>query len=102
MNEIFLLSLALLAGAVLGTFFFGGLWWTVRQGVSSKYPLFWFLGSLLLRTVIALGGFYFVARGDWRRLAVCLAGFLLARIIVTRLTRGPIDGRNQVGEGGSP
>ena len=37
-------------GALLGSIFFGGLWWTVRQGVCPK-PVLWFLGSLLLRAI---------------------------------------------------
>ena len=61
MNEPLTLVLALVAGVVLGAIFFGGLWWTVRKGVSSKRPALWFFGSLLLRMSIALAGFYFVA-----------------------------------------
>ena len=38
-----------LAGLVLGAIFFGGLWWTVRKGLSSQQPALWFLGSMLLR-----------------------------------------------------
>jgi F1F0 ATPase subunit 2 len=53
MNETLTLLLAWVAGGVLGTIFFGGLWWTVRNGVSSKQPALWFLGSLLLRMSIA-------------------------------------------------
>ena len=60
--------LALVAGVLLGAIFFGGLWWTVRKGVSSKQPALWFFGSLLLRMSIALAGFYFVGRGHWERL----------------------------------
>ena len=55
MNETLTLLLAWVAGGVLGTIFFGGLWWTVRNGVSSKQPALWFLGSLLLRMSIASG-----------------------------------------------
>ena len=55
MNEVLLLALALSAGMLLGAIFFGGLWWTVRKGVSSEQPAFWFFGSLLLRMSIALG-----------------------------------------------
>ena len=84
------LVLPLLAGVLLGMFFFGGLWWTIRRGVSSKEPAALFFFSLLLRTGIALAGFYFVARGDWRRVLSCLIGFILARILVTWLTRVPI------------
>ena len=86
MNETLTLVLAWVAGGVLGAMFFGGLWWTVRKGVSSKRPALWFFGSLLLRTSIALAGFYFVAGGHWERLLVCLLGFVMARLIVTRLT----------------
>jgi len=87
MNETLSLVLALVTGVLLGAMFFGGLWWTVQKGVSSKRPALWFFGSLLLRTSIALTGFYFIARGHWERLLVCLLGFVIARLIVTRLTR---------------
>jgi len=87
MNETLTLVLTLVTGVLLGAMFFGGLWWTVRKGVSSKQPAFWFFGSLLLRTSIALAGFYFIARGHWERMLVCLLGFVMARLIVMRLTR---------------
>ena len=87
MNEVLLLALACSVGVLLGAIFFGGLWWTVRKGVSSEQPAFWFLGSLLLRMSIALAGFYFVSGGRWRRLLVCLVGFVIARLVVLRLTR---------------
>ncbi len=53
------------AGGLLGAIFFGGLWWTVRKGVSANQPALWFFGSLLLRMAIALAGFYFVSGGHW-------------------------------------
>lgn len=87
MNETVTLVLVLMTGVLLGTMFFGGLWWTVRKVVSSKRPASWLLGSLMLRTSITLAGFYFIARGHWERLLVCLVGFVVARLIVTRLTR---------------
>ena len=92
MSEIPVLALALLAGALLGAFFFGGLWWTVHKGVTSERPALWFLGSLLLRIGLILAGFYFVAQGHWSRLVVCLLGFLIARVIVVkRLARAPTE-----------
>ena len=87
MNETLTLVPALVAGGVLGGMFFGGLWWTVRMGVSSKRPALWLLPSLLLRMSITLAGFYFVSDGHWDRLLACLLGFVIARFIVTRLTR---------------
>ena len=38
MNDVLTLALALLVGALLGAFFFGGLWWTVHKGVASERP----------------------------------------------------------------
>lgn len=87
MNETLTLILAWGAGGVLGAIFFGGLWWTVRKGVSSERPALWFFGSLLLRTSITLTGFYLVSRDDWQRLLVSLLGFVMARLVATRLTR---------------
>ena len=93
MNNYLFLVFALVAGILLGAIFFGGLWWTVRKGVLSKQPALWFFGSLLLRMSIALVGFYFVGRGHWERLVACLFGFVIARLIVTWLTRP--SGENQ-------
>ena len=42
MNESLTLALAWVAGVLLGAIFFGGLWWTVRKGVSSQQPALWF------------------------------------------------------------
>jgi len=91
MSEFLILAVALAAGLLLGAFFFGGLWWTVRKGVSSKHPALWFPGSLLLRMSLVLVGFYFAGRGDWRRLVACLLGFIIARFCVMRLTRTTVE-----------
>ena len=87
MNETLTLVLAWVAGTVLGAIFFGGLWWTVRKGVASPRPALWFFGSLLLRMCLVLAGFYFVGRGHWERLLLSLLGFVMARWLVTWLTR---------------
>jgi F1F0 ATPase subunit 2 len=77
-------------GLVLGAFFFGGLWWTVRKGSACQRPALLFLGSFLLRTSLALAGFYFVAGGRWDRFLTCLFGFVIARLIVTKLAGPPV------------
>jgi F1F0 ATPase subunit 2 len=81
------MMLAWVAGVLLGALFFGGLWWTVRKGVSSQQPALWFFGSLMLRTCVTLTGFYFVSSGHWERLLSCLLGFVVASAIVARFTR---------------
>jgi F1F0 ATPase subunit 2 len=89
MHELLLLAAAAAAGSVLGAIFFGGLWFTVRKGVASERPALWFFCSMLLRVSVALAGFFFVSGGRWERLLACLLGFVLARLIVIRLTRSP-------------
>lgn len=91
MNETLMLVVASVTGLVLGAIFFGGLWWSVRQGVSSKHPALWFLGSALVRMSLVLAGFYFIGRGNWERLVLCLLGFVIARFLVIRLTRTPVE-----------
>jgi F1F0 ATPase subunit 2 len=89
MNEVMQLALSTLAGMLLGAIFFGGLYWTVLKGLSARQPAIWFIASMLLRTGITLVGFYFVSGGDWPRLVACVAGFIIARLLVTRLTAIP-------------
>ncbi len=74
-------------GAALGLVFFGGLWLTLRRGLGSPHAALWFLGSLLVRTAVVLGGFLLVARGDWRNLVACLIGFIVARLTLTHFLR---------------
>ena len=93
MSDLPTLTLAFVAGALLGAFFFGGLWWTVQKAITSKQPATWFLGSLLLRTCLILTGFYLVAQGHWSRIVACLLGFLMARfLVVRRLSRPTAEG----------
>ncbi len=89
MSERLLMLLSVPAGALLGALFFGGLWWTVKRGVTSKRPGLLFAGSLLVRSALAVAGIYVVGHGQWERLLLCLVGFLVARFAVTRLTRAP-------------
>jgi len=89
MIETLILLSAWATGVLLGAVFFGGLWWTVRKGLSCKHPALLFLGSLLLRTSITVTGFCLVASGHWERLLVSLLGFIMARFIAARLTQLP-------------
>ena len=89
MSDILTLALALLAGALLGVFFFGGLWWTVQKGVASEQA-----GALVPRQPAAAN------RRDSGWILFCFAGslveargvpcldFCIARVIVVKwLTR---------------
>lgn len=87
MNENVTIILAFIAGLVLGTLFFGGLWFTVKKAVSAKIPALWIFCSFFLRVSITLVGFYFVSSGNWERLLICLFGFIIARFIVIHFTK---------------
>ena len=95
MNELLSLVPALFGGFLLGMFFFAGLWWTVAKLSSSKRIALWFIGSFLLRTGVVLLGFYLILDDNWQRLLVSLFGFLIARILVMRLTR-PLHQSNSI------
>lgn len=91
MDDAVRLAPAALVGMVLGAMFFGGLWWTVRRGLSSGRAAAWFVGSLLVRTIVVVAGFYVVSAGHWDRLLACLLGFVVARVLVTRLVGPPLE-----------
>ncbi len=87
MSELLNLASALGAGIMLGAVFFGGLWWTIRRGISSGRVAFWFLGSMLLRTCIVLLGFHYFFGDDWKKMLLGLLGFVIARLVVMQITK---------------
>ena len=87
MNAMFLV-VSLLVGVLLGGFYFGGLWLTVRRLPDSATAGLWLLGSFVLRTAVVLFGFFVVSDGRWERIVACLVGFLLARTVILRVSVG--------------
>jgi len=85
-HEVIGLLPALLAGVLLGIVFFGGLWFTVRLGLGTKKTALIFTASFMVRITIILFGFYYIGANSWQKMLVCLGGFLLARIVITRIT----------------
>lgn len=85
MTEPLSIAAGLGGGVVLGGFFFAGLWWTVRRGLSSSKAALWFGASYLLRVGLLAAGLYFLAHDNpVRGLAAC-AGVIVARICVARM-----------------
>ena len=87
MNDMSNLLISMMAGVLIGLLFLGSLWWTVRKVITSERPALWSMGSMWLRMIATMTGFYFVSQGSWERLLACFLGFFLARLIVTNLTR---------------
>jgi len=74
--------LSFLAGALLGAFFFGGLWWTVQKITGSGRPYLLSVISFFVRTAVVLAGFYFLLSIGWPHLLAALFGFLAARTVL--------------------
>ena len=75
------------AGLVLGALYLGALWLVLRHLPQARNPSLWILGSAAGRIGLLLAGWYWVSGGRWDGLLACLAGFLLVRIVATRLAR---------------
>lgn len=77
------LVLALLAGILFGIFYFGGLWWTVQKITGSEKAYLISVASFVVRTAVVLVGFYLLLMSGSLYLFAALAGFLIARTIIT-------------------
>lgn len=80
---------SLITGLILGIAFFGGLFLTVRKGMTARHPAVWFTASLLVRFGIVAVGLMILSDRQWQRLLIGLAGFILARLAVLRLAKRP-------------
>jgi len=89
MTDLMPLIPALIAGALLGAFFFLGLYYTTRKALASPRPLLWLAGSFAARTLIVVGGFWAISGGDFKKIAAALAGFIIARLAVKILVPRP-------------
>lgn len=84
-NDHLMFLISFIAGMLLGTFYFGGLWLTLKQLPNTKKPIVLTLGSFFGRTGISLFGFYLIVNGGyWERLLICLIGFMLIKIVLVR------------------
>jgi len=98
MNELIHALTALAMGTLLGVIFFGGLWLTVKRGVVSKRPALVFIVSFFARTAVVLLGVYYLSSGGWQDMVVSLVGFVLARVVIIRMTRKVKEGNVQLTE----
>lgn len=76
-----------LAGAMLGLFYFGGLWLTLRRIHCVTTPGLLLIASFAGRMAVVLPAFYYVMAGQWERVAACLVGFLVIRSVIIRQIR---------------
>ncbi len=68
-------------GAIIGLFYFGGLWLTLNRLATGKRWWFWLGASFLIRSTITLSAFWLLSGGDWRRIVALLTGFTVVRFL---------------------
>jgi F1F0 ATPase subunit 2 len=81
MSEPMWILISLITGLILGIVFFGGLYWTIRIGLTAKYPGLIFSFSFLLRTGVTLAAILWVSNGKPMRILTCLMGFVVVRLL---------------------
>ncbi|MEE4607757.1 MAG: ATP synthase subunit I [Desulfobacteraceae bacterium] len=83
------LCLALAWGLLLGAYYFGGLWWTVRRLPGRARPGRLLLASFGLRLVPVMLGLALLLERGPAPMAVALGGLVAVRIALTRrIARG--------------
>ncbi len=92
------LVLSLVGGVVVATFYFGGLWVTVRRVPTSRRPVLLTFGSFALRGAVTVATMVWIARMHWQWLLAAMASFVLVRVILIRKLR-PEDPAMEVKDG---
>ena len=82
MNDGFFLMKALIAGLLMGTVYFGGLWLTVQRLRDARRPALLALVSLVGRLAMTLLVLYLVTGGQWAGIGIYLLGFFIMRTIL--------------------
>jgi F1F0 ATPase subunit 2 len=89
-NDVGVLALALVAGGVLGVFYFGTLWLVVRRLDRLAWPAVWLGVTGILRLAVVLALFALLVGTRWERLAAALVGIVAVRVVLTRWLARPV------------
>jgi len=93
MNSTSLLAASFFMGVLLGTFYFGGLWLTIKRLPCSRQPTLLSLGSFFARSLVCILGFYLIIGSGIEALLLSLAGFVLTKVaLIRRLSLSPKNG----------
>lgn len=85
MDWIFILF-AIISGAVISLFYFGGLWLTLKKIAEYQLSYWLVLVSFVIRLAFVLLAFYALVIYHWAYLAISLISFLAVRqILIARL-----------------
>ena len=76
------------AGMGLGGAYCAMLWLAVSRVRAARRPALWLFATALPRIAVPLAGFFWVMDERWERLAGCVAGFVLARLLIQQWVKG--------------
>jgi len=79
-------------GMLLGLFYFGSLWFTVRKVHRVGRPYWYLLTSFIVRSAVTLLGFWLVLQHDPLQWFSALLFFILPRLVIAALLRRPDRG----------
>ena len=83
-DETLRLATSFAIGLAFGALYFGALWIAVRRLPWAKRPAISLLSGAVLRTVLLLAAWYWIADGSWEILLACLLSFLILRFAAAR------------------
>jgi F1F0 ATPase subunit 2 len=75
---------SLLAGGLIGLFYFGGLWLTIRYVTEAKGSNWLLLASFVGRAAVTVALFVWLVNGRLPHLITALLGFFLMRTVLIR------------------
>ncbi|OPY55779.1 MAG: N-ATPase, AtpR subunit [Methanosaeta sp. PtaU1.Bin112] len=80
MIEITTTISSVMSGILLGFFYFGGLYLTLKHLCNSNKADLLTVSSFMVRSAVCLGGFYIISGKGLEALIFCLAGFVLSKL----------------------
>jgi len=80
MNEIMTIISCFVSGILLGIFYFGGLYLTLKHLYNSSQAALLTVSSFMVRSAVCLVGFYLISGKGLEALIFCLAGFVLSKL----------------------
>ena len=83
--ETWQIAASFIAGGLIGAFYFGGLWLTVKRIPASGNPHLLLVSSFFLRMAVTLTAFYALISWGWQAMAAALLGVLLIRQVLIRI-----------------
>ncbi|WP_138429859.1 ATP synthase subunit I [Fodinibius saliphilus] len=90
MNWAFIL-IAIVSGAIISVFYFGGLWLTLRKIAQHRFSYLLLLVSFVVRVTFLLLVFYALLQYHWAYLGLALISFLIVRQILLLKLGTPED-----------